>query len=150
MNEWIAFQRIADLRVAVDPSGEPDLAAAEIADVDNCAVRVPISIGAEADIGGAGAPDGFLGVLKAAARESVDRAVENADGAAPRRPPVAVRKACPPPAHSHPPFRVTGFLLQIALPDAPGVVVCGDFVPAGIAEESVVNRDGCSRGKFIA
>src|SRR3954471_8001902 len=104
MNEWIALQRIADLRVAVDPSSEADIAAGEIADVDHCAVGVPISIGTKADIGGAGAPDGFFGVLKAAGRESVDRAGGDAEGAAPLCPRVAVRNPRPAPPHSPPPL----------------------------------------------
>jgi hypothetical protein len=99
---------------------------------------------------GPGAPARLFRMLEAAARERIDRAVDDADRAAPFGPAIAVRDARAAPADADLAVAKSGFALDVAVPDATAVVVRGDFVPALQAEKAVVDFRGALRGELVA
>jgi len=86
MREWIPGERIADLHEAVDRALDYDGCRSEIAHIEFDTVGIAIGIAVEFDVGRAVAPRRLLYVLEPERAEIVDRAVEDSDAAAPRRP----------------------------------------------------------------
>src|SRR5579864_1336270 len=89
-------------------------------------------------------------MFKAATSEGIDRAVDNADLAAPFSPPVAVRNTRATPTDSNLAFAETRFSLQIAVPDHAVMVVGSDLIPALESEEAIVDLCRFLDAEFIA
>src|SRR5688500_18001700 len=89
-------------------------------------------------------------MLEAPAREGVDGAVDDAYGAAPLRPAVAVGNARAAPAHANLARAVTRLVLQVPVPDAAAMVVGCDLVPALQSQEPVVDPRRAVHAEFVA
>src|SRR6266704_4524507 len=114
----------------------------QVAHVDYHAVRIAVGVGTKPDVSRSRPPHGFLLMFETTAGKGIDRAVDNADCASPLRPAIAVGNTRAAPAHADAAIGVAGFLLQVPTPDATGMVVGLNFVPAGVAQETVLDLSG--------
>src|SRR5262249_6102033 len=91
-----------------------------------------------------------LPVLEAPANEAVDSAVRDADGSSPFGGAVAVLYSSAAPAYPDAALRIAGFLMQVSLPDAARMIVGRNFVPAGVAQESIFDSRRTAMLELIA